>query len=98
MAQTNDQMYVALMAMYPAAGDTLADLLYTHWSTVGLQYCGSLQYQYYKDAGAAGTTWGDVANAFWSDGDFVVFNLELEDGNDLLLEDGGFVLMEAGNG
>lgn len=98
MGQTNDQMYVALMAMYPEAGDTLADLLYTHWSTVGLQYRGSLQYQYYKDAGVAGSTWGDVANAFWSDGDFVVYNLEIEDGNDLLLEDGSFILMEAGNG
>ena len=97
MGQTNDQMYVALMAMYPEAGDTLADLLYAHWSTVGLQYRGSLQHQYYKDAGVVGSSWGDVANAFWSDGDFVVYNLEMENGNDLLLEDGSFILMEANN-
>ena len=46
MAGTNDAMYTALMAMYPEAGDTLADLLYTHWNTVGLQYRGSLQFDY----------------------------------------------------
>jgi len=98
MATTNDAMYTALMAMYPEAGDTLADLLYTHWNTVGLQYRGSLQFEYYVTQGASGSTWGDVANTFWNDGDFVVSNLELETGSDLLLEDGGFVLLEAGNG
>lgn len=98
MATTNDAMYTALMAMYPTAGDTLADLLYTHWNTVGLQYRGSLQFDYYVAQGASGSTWGDVANTFWNDGDFVVSNLELETGSDLLLEDGGFVLLEAGNG
>lgn len=98
MATTNDAMYTALMAMYPDAGDTLADLLYTHWNTVGLQYRGSLQFDYYVAQGASGSTWGDVANTFWNDGDFVVSNLELETGSDLLLEDGGFVLLEAGNG
>jgi hypothetical protein len=98
MATTNDAMYTALMAMYPEAGDTLADLLYTHWNTVGLQYRGSLQFDYYVAQGASGSTWGDVANTFWNDGDFVVSNLELEDGNDLLLESEGFILMEIGNG
>jgi hypothetical protein len=98
MASTNDAMYTALMAMYPEAGDTLGDLLYAHWSATGLQYRGSLQFDYYVTQGASGSTWGDVANTFWNDGDFVVSNLELETGSDLLLEDGGFVLMEAGNG
>jgi hypothetical protein len=98
MASTNDAMYTALMAMYPEAGDTLGDLLYAHWSAVGLQYRGSLQFDYYVSQGATGSTWGDVANTFWNDGDFVVSNLELETGSDLLLEDGGFILLEAGNG
>jgi len=98
MASTNDAMYTALMAMYPEAGDTLGDLLYAHWSATGLQYRGSLQFDYYVTQGASGSTWGDVANTFWNDGDFVVSNLELETGSDLLLEDGGFVLTEAGNG
>jgi hypothetical protein len=98
MTTTNDAMYVALKAMYPSGGDTLGDLLYTHWSTVGLQYRGSLQYDYYVTQGASGTTWGDLANSFWSDPDFVVSNLELENGNDLLLENGDFMLLEVGNG
>lgn len=102
MTTTNDAMFVALKAMYPTGGDTLGDLLYTHWSTVGLQYRGSLQYDYYvaqiPTSNATGTTWGDLANSFWSDPDFVVSNLELEDGNDLLLEDEGFMLLEVGNG
>jgi hypothetical protein len=98
MASTNDAMYTALMAMYPEAGDTVGDLLDAHWSATGLQYRGSLQFDYYVTQGASGSTWGDVANTFWNDGDFVVSNLELETGSDLLLEDGGFVLMEAGNG
>lgn len=97
MATTNDAMYTALMAMYPAAGDTLGDLLYAHWSATGLQYRGSLQYEYYDTLGAAGDTWGDLANSFWSDSDFVVSNLEDELGNDLLLEDGSFILLEVGN-
>ena len=98
MATTNDAMYIALKALYPTAGDTLGDLLYTHWSSVGLQYRGSLQFDYYVAQDAAGTTFGDLANAFWSDPDFVVSNLELESGNDLLLEDGSFMLLEVGNG
>ena len=51
MATTNDAMYTALKALYPTAGDTLGDLLYTHWSTVGLQYRGSLQFDYYVAQG-----------------------------------------------
>lgn len=98
MATTNDAMYIALRALYPSAGATLGDLLNTHWSTVGLQFRGSLQFDYYVAQGATGTTLGDLANNFWSDPDFLVYNLELEDGNDLLLEDGSsFILLEVGN-
>lgn len=98
MTTTNDAMFIALKALYPTAGNTLGDLLYTHWSTVGFQYRGSLQYDYYVAQGAQGTTLGDLANSFWSDPDFVVSNLELENGTDLLLEDGSFMLLEVGNG
>lgn len=59
---------------------------------------GSLQYDYYVAQGAAGTTLGDLANSFWGDPDLSVSNLELEDGNDLLLENGDFMLLEVGNG
>lgn len=98
MATTNDAMYDALRAMYPTAGATLGDLLYAHWSTVGLQYRGSLQFDYYVAQGGTATTLGDLANDFWNDHDLVVSNLELENGNDLLLENGDFMLLEVGNG
>lgn len=97
MATTNDAMFVALRELYPSAGQTLGDLLYTHWVAQGLQYRGSLEKAYYEAQGASGGTLGDLANVFWSDHDFVVWNLELEDGTDLLLEDDSFMLLEAGN-
>ena len=99
MTTTNDAMYEALVVLYPNAGKTLGDLLYAHWSVEGLGYRGTLERDYYIAAGATSYTLGDLANEFWSDPDFVVSNLELEDGNDLLLEDGtSFALMEVGNG
>lgn len=97
MATTNDAMFVALKALYPTAGDTLGDLLYAHWFSVGLDKRGTLQYDFYVTAGAVGTTLGDLANSYWNDPDYTVSNLEDELGNDLLLEDGSFILLEAGN-
>jgi hypothetical protein len=97
MATTNDAMYVALKALYPTVGDTLGDLLYAHWSSVGLDKRGTLQYDFYVTAGAVGTTLGDLANSYWNDPDYTASNLEDELGNDLLLEDGSFILLEAGN-
>jgi hypothetical protein len=67
MATTNDAMYEALVLLYPDAGKTLGDLLYTHWSEVGLEYRGTLERDYYIEEGASGTTLGDLANDFWSD-------------------------------
>ena len=100
MATTNDAMYAALKLLYPTAGTTLGDLLAAHWTAVGSQgqmYRGSLGYEYYVLQGASGTTLADLANNFWNDPDFIVSNLELETGNDLLLEDGSFILLEVGN-
>ncbi len=102
MATTNDAMFVALKAQYPTL-TTLGDMLYQYWLDEGLQYRGSLQYEFYDaELSKSGEpknllTWGDMANAFWSDVDYLVYNLEQEDGTDLLLEDGSFILMEAGN-
>jgi len=94
---TNDAMFETLRQLYPEAGATLGDLLAAFWADNGLENRGALQYQFYANAGASGTTWGDVANDYWSDSDYVKENLEAEDGTDLLLEDGGFMLLEAGN-
>ena len=66
MATTNDAMFEALSASYPSAGQTLGDLLYTFWSEKGLQYRGTLAYQWFKDEGAVGETLGDLANSYFS--------------------------------
>ena len=97
MATTNDAMFVSLQAQYPTLS-TLGDLMYAFALDNGYNFRDTLGYEFYAATGATGTTRGDLANAYWNDPDFAVSNLEMEDGNDLLLEDGSFVLMEAGNG
>lgn len=98
MATTNDAMFQELSVLYPTAGQTLGDLLYAYWLDTGLQYRGTLQATVYEAAGATGSTLGDLANTFWSDHDFLISNLEQEDGTDLLLETSDYILMETGNG
>jgi len=97
MATTNDAMYVALKAQYPTLS-TLGDMMYAFAQDNGYNFRDTLGYEFYAATGAVGTTRGDLANSYWNDPDFAVFNLELEDGNDFLLEDEGFILMEIGNG
>ena len=75
MATTNDEMFTALSGSYPSAGQTLGDLLYAFWSERGLQYRGTLAYQYLKDQGATGETLGDLFSSyFFSTYDITVFN------------------------
>jgi hypothetical protein len=97
MATTNDAMYVALKALYPTLS-TLGDMMYAFAQDNGYNFRDTRAYQFYVDAGAVGATRGDIANTYWNDPDFLVSNLEQEEGSDLLLEDGGFVLLEIGNG
>jgi len=97
MTTTNDAMYVALKAQYPTL-PTLGDMMYAFAQDNGYNFRNTLGYEFYAATGAVGTTRGDLANSYWNDPDFAVSNLELEDGNDFLLEDEGFVLMEIGNG
>ncbi len=66
MATTNDAMFTALSGSYPSAGQTLGDLLYAFWSDKGLQYRGTLEYEFYVANGATGTTLGDLANDYFS--------------------------------
>lgn len=96
-APTNDAIYVALKAQYPTLS-TLGDLMYAFAQDNGYNFRDSLGYEFYAATGATGTTRGDLAYSYWNDPDFAVSNLEAEDGTDLLLEDGSFILMEAGNG
>ena len=69
---TNDAIYLTLVDLYPDAGKTLGDLLYTFWSERGLEYRGTLAYQYLKDQGATGDTLGDLFNSFFNDESFFV--------------------------
>ena len=96
MATTNDAMYVALKAQYSTLS-TLGDLMYAFALDNGYDFRDTLGYDFYVATGAVGTTRGDLAYSYWNDPDFAVFNLEAEDGTDLLLEDGSFILMEANN-
>jgi hypothetical protein len=97
MATTNDAMFVSLQAQYPSLS-TLGDMMYAFAQDNGYNFSNTLGYEFYAATGATGTTRGDLANSYWNDPDFAVSNLEQEDGTDLLLEDGSFILMEAGNG
>ena len=82
MATTNDAMFEALSASYPSAGQTLGDLLYTFWSEKGLQYRGTLAYQFFKDEGATGETLGDLFNSYFVDVYPVQFDIENFDYDD----------------
>ena len=82
MATTNDAMFEALSVAYPSAGQTLGDLLYTFWSEKGLQYRGTLAYQFFKDEGAVGETLGDLFNSYFVDVYPVQFDIENFDYDD----------------
>ena len=76
MTTTNDAMYEALTVAYPLAGATLGDLLYAFWSEVGLEYRGTLQYEFFQGEGATGNTLGDLMNSYFSDpGFFLTFDI-----------------------
>ena len=82
MATTNDAMFEALSVAYPDSGQTLGDLLYTCWSEKGLQYRGTLSYQWLKDEGAVGETLGDLFNSYFVDVYPVQFDIENFDYDD----------------
>ena len=66
MATTNDAMFEALSGSYPSTGQTLGDLLYAFWSDKGLEYRGTLAYDWLVSQGASGTTLGDLYNNYFS--------------------------------
>ena len=82
MTTTNDAIFEALSAAYPDEGQTLGDLLYAFWSDNGLQYRGTLAYQFFKDNGATGETLGDLANNYFSEVYPTQFDIENFDTDD----------------
>ena len=76
MTTTNDAMYEQLTVAYPLAGATLGDLLYEFWLEKGLEYRGTLQYEFFQGEGATGNTLGDLMNSYFSDpGFFLTFDI-----------------------
>ena len=82
MATTNDAIFEALSVAYPNEGQTLGDLLYAFWSERGLEYRGTLAYQWFKDEGAIGETLGDLFNNYFVDVFPLEFDIENFDTND----------------
>lgn len=83
MTTTNDAMFEALSVAYPTTGQTLGDLLYAFWSEVGLEYRGTLQYEFFKSEGAVGDTLGDLMNSYFSEPSFFT-SFDIDDAGDLL--------------
>ena len=82
MTTTNDAIFEALVVAYPDSGQTLGDLLYAFWSEVGLEYRGTLAYQFFKDEGATGDTLGDLANNYFAEVYPIQFDIENFDTDD----------------
>lgn len=93
---TNDEMHEILTYLY-GPGKTLGDMLATYYSQYNPEYRATLQYDFYDNSGAHGTTVGDLANSYWGDIEYIYSNIELEDGTDFLMEDGSYIALETGN-
>ena len=83
MTTTNDAIFEALSVAYPTAGQTVGDLLYEFWLEKGLEYRGTLQYEFFQSEGAVGNTLGDLMNNYFSDSAFFV-SFDIFDSNDIL--------------
>ena len=83
MTTTNDAMFEQLSVVYPLAGATLGDLLYAFWSEKGLEYRGTLQYEFFQSEGAVGNTLGDLMNSYFTEPSFFVA-FDIDDAGDLL--------------
>ena len=76
MTTTNDAIFEALSVAYPTAGQTVGDLLYEFWLEKGLEYRGTLQFEFFQGEGAVGNTLGDLMNSYFSDpGFFLTFDI-----------------------
>jgi hypothetical protein len=70
MTTTADAIYEQLIVTYPDVGATIGDLLYAFWLEKGLEYRGTLQYEFFQGEGAVGNTLGDLMNSYFSDPSF----------------------------
>jgi hypothetical protein len=83
MTTTNDAIFEQLSLLYPDAGATLGDLLYAFWSEKGLEYRGSLQFEFFESEGAVGTTLGDLMNSYFTEPSFFLA-FDIDDPADII--------------
>lgn len=83
MTTTNDAIFEQLSVAYPLAGQTLGDLLYEFWLEKGLEYRGTLQFEFFQNEGAAGNTLADLMNDYFSNPSFFLA-YDLDDPADIL--------------
>ena len=83
MTTTADAIYEQLIVTYPDVGATIGDLLYAFWSEKGLEYRGTLQFEFFEGEGAVGNTLGDLMNNYFSDPSFFT-SFDIDDAGDLL--------------
>jgi hypothetical protein len=82
MTTTADAIYEQLIVTYPDVGATIGDLLYAFWLEKGLEYRGTLQYEFFKGEGAVGNTLGDLINSYFTNPSF--FGFDMFDANVIL--------------
>ncbi len=83
MTTTNDAIFEQLSVAYPLAGQTLGDLLYEFWLERGLEYRGTLQFEFFQTEGASGNTLADLMNSYFTDPSFFVL-FDIDDAGDTL--------------
>ncbi len=83
MTTTNDAIFEQLSVAYPLAGQTLGDLLYEFWLEKGLEYRGTLQFEFFQTEGASGNTLADLMNSYFTDPSFFVL-FDIDDAGDTL--------------
>ena len=70
MTTTADAIYEQLIVTYPDVGATIGDLLYAFWLEKGLEYRGTLQFEFFEGEGATGNTLGDLMNSYFTEPSF----------------------------
>ena len=83
MTTTADAIYEQLIVTYPDVGATIGDLLYAFWLEKGLEYRGTLQFEFFQGEGAVGNTLGDLMNSYFSNPSFFLA-FDMDDLSDVL--------------
>ena len=87
MKTTNDAIFEALSVAYPTVGQTVGDLLYEFWLEKGLEYRGTLQFEFFQGEGATGSTLADLANSYFVDvfpAEFDILDFDTDDFDEYL--------------